>query len=89
MRAITLRNLPPEIEKAVEERAAREGESLNKAVIALLEQAVKPARKTRLDEAVKILTENPMDEETAKIMWDSLREGRRLVQKDWPGHKID
>lgn len=87
MRAITLRNLPPQIEKAIEERAAREGESLNKAVIALLEEAVKPARKAPLDEAVKILTENPMDEETAKIMWDSLREGRRLFQ--WPGHKID
>lgn len=89
MRAITLRNLPPEIEKAIEERASRHGESLNKAVIGILKESVTPARKAPLDDAVKILTENPMDEETAKIMWDSLREGRRLFQKDWPGHKID
>jgi plasmid stability protein len=89
MRAITLRNLPPEIERAIEERASREGESLNKAVIGILKESVNPGRKAPLDNAVKILTENPMSEEDAKIMWDSLREGRRLFQKDWPGHKID
>jgi plasmid stability protein len=89
MKAITLRNLPPEIEKAIVERAERQGESLNKAVIGILKESVTPGWKSPLDNAVKILTENPMSEEDAKVMWDSLREGRRLFQKDWPGHKID
>jgi plasmid stability protein len=89
MKAITLRNLPPEIEKAILERAERQGESLNKAVIGILKDAINPAPRAPLDDAIRILTEEPMSEETAKIMWDSLRDGRRLFQKDWPGHKID
>ena len=89
MRAITLRNLPPEIEKAIEERAERQGESLNKAVIGLLGEAVKPQKSGPPFRDLDFLWEEPMSEEDAKIMWDSLRDGRRLFQKDWPGHKID
>jgi plasmid stability protein len=89
MRAITLRNLPPEIEKAIEERAARQGESLNKAVIGLLEEAVQPRGPKPPFHDLDFLWEEPMSDEDAKIMWDSLRDGRRLFQKDWPGHKID
>jgi hypothetical protein len=37
MKAITLRNLPPEIEKAVRKEADRRRTSINKAVITLLE----------------------------------------------------
>jgi hypothetical protein len=38
-RAITIRNLPPEVERAVKERARKDGSSLNRAVGALLEEA--------------------------------------------------
>ena len=37
MKAITLRNLPPEIEKVVRKEAERKRTSINKAVISLLE----------------------------------------------------
>jgi phosphopantetheinyl transferase (holo-ACP synthase) len=39
MGAITVRNLPPAVAKAVKEKARREGLSLNKAVVRLLEEA--------------------------------------------------
>ena len=39
MKAITLRNLPPDVARAVLGAAAEKGISLNRAVIALLEQA--------------------------------------------------
>jgi hypothetical protein len=36
MKAITLRNIPPDVARAVERRASREGQSLNKAVLELV-----------------------------------------------------
>jgi plasmid stability protein len=39
MNAITLRNLPREVAKAIRERARKEGVSLNRAVIEFLEEA--------------------------------------------------
>ena len=39
MGAITVRNLPPAVVKAVKEKARREKLSLNKAIVALLEEA--------------------------------------------------
>ena len=45
MKAITLRNLPPEIEKIVRKEADRQRTSINKAVISLLERKVKRIRK--------------------------------------------
>jgi hypothetical protein len=39
MKAITLRDLPPELKRAVEERAEREGLSLNRTVIRMLQEA--------------------------------------------------
>ena len=42
---ISLRNLPPEIEKAIQDTSRREGISLNKATIRLLETSLrKPAK---------------------------------------------
>ena len=38
MKAITLRNLPPDVAKAVKQKARREGRSLNRAIIRLLEE---------------------------------------------------
>ncbi len=40
MKAITLRNLPPEVAKTVQQRAKKKKTSVNKAVIELLEESV-------------------------------------------------
>ncbi len=40
MKAITLRNLPPEVAKAIQKRAKEQRTSVNKAVIGLLEESV-------------------------------------------------
>lgn len=47
MNAITVRNLPPEVAKFIREKAHKEGLSLNRAVVQLLEEAtgVKRTRK--------------------------------------------
>jgi len=42
---ISLRNLPPEIERAIVDKSEREGITLNKAVTQLLECAIRPARR--------------------------------------------
>jgi hypothetical protein len=48
---ISLRNLPPEVEKAILETSRREGISLNKATIRLLEaQLRRPARNSDFEE---------------------------------------
>ena len=39
MNAITVRNLPPAVAKAVKEKARKEGLSLNRAIVRLLEEA--------------------------------------------------
>lgn len=50
MKAITLRNLPPEVAEAVRERAKRGKTSVNKAVIGLLEESMgkKPRNKEQV-----------------------------------------
>ena len=40
MKTLTIRNLPPEVAEALEREKKRRGESLNQAVIDLLEQAL-------------------------------------------------
>jgi len=47
MKAITLRNLPPEIEKIVRKEADRQHTSINKAVISLLERRSKSHKKIK------------------------------------------
>lgn len=44
MKAITLRNLPPELAEKIEQEAARQNASLNATVIRLLQQAFLPAQ---------------------------------------------
>ena len=48
MKAITLRNLPPEIEKLVRKEADRQRTSINKAVIRLLERKAEGHKKKKL-----------------------------------------
>ena len=50
MKAITLRNLPPELAKAVRKEANRQRTSINRAVISLLQRKTEP-RKKRAGEA--------------------------------------
>jgi hypothetical protein len=50
MKAITLRNIPPDVARAVERRASREGQSLNKAALELVAEGAglkNRARKVR------------------------------------------
>lgn len=47
MKAITLRNLPPEVAKTVRQRAKQKKTSVNKAVIELLEESVGGAAKKK------------------------------------------
>lgn len=47
VKAITLRNLPPEIAKTIRKKAQKEGVSINKAVIKLLEEGMGPRNKAK------------------------------------------
>ena len=47
MGAITLRNLPPQVARAIREKARKERLSMNKAVIRLLEEATGATREAR------------------------------------------
>ncbi len=47
MKIVTLRKLPPEVSKIVQQRARERGTSINKAVISLLEEAAGIRRKGR------------------------------------------
>jgi plasmid stability protein len=69
MKAITLRNLPPEVAKTVQQRAKQKRTSVNKAVIELLEESVggkaKKKEKTRyhdLDHLIGTWTKKEADE---------------------------
>ena len=48
MNAISVRNLPPAVAKAVKDKARKEGLSLNKAIVKLLEEAtgVRPRKRS-------------------------------------------
>ncbi len=48
MKAITVRNIPPGVAKAVKEKARKEGLSLNRAVVSLLEEAVGVTARAKL-----------------------------------------
>jgi plasmid stability protein len=49
MKAITLRNLPPELDKAIRKRARDKRVSVNKAVIGLLEEHLTPGKLKRTE----------------------------------------
>ena len=47
MKAITLRNMPPEVEGRIREQARKKGISANKAVIGLLEEQLRLGQKAK------------------------------------------
>jgi hypothetical protein len=65
---ITLRNLPAEVEKAILETSRREGISLNKATLRLLQVSLcKPARNTDFDEFIGTWSSAEADEFNAVL----------------------
>jgi hypothetical protein len=76
---ISLRNVPAEIEKAIVETSRREGISLNKATIRLLQASLhKPARNSDFDEFIGTWTDAEADEFNA-----ALAEMRQIDPADW------
>lgn len=76
---ISLRNLPPDIERAIVDKSEREGISLNKAATRLLEHAVRPTpRETDFDEFSGRWTATEGAEFDA-----ALREMRTVHPNDW------
>ncbi len=81
MAAITLRNLPAEIDDAIRQRAEKDGVSLNQAVIRLLSETIKPPKNKTyhdLDHLFGILSKEEADEIDAVIA-----EQRQIEPTDW------
>lgn len=84
MKAITVRNIPPGVAKAVREKARKEGLSLNRAVVSLLEEAAgvtprgKPAVHHDLDHLAGTWSQAEYDEFMA-----SLRDQRQIDAEMW------
>jgi hypothetical protein len=81
--AITVRNLPPAVAKAVREKARKEKLSLNKAIVKLLEEATGTAPKRRavhhdLDRFFGTWTR-----EQADAFDEALREQRQIDPEMW------
>jgi hypothetical protein len=76
---ISLRNLPPEVEKAILETSHREGISLNKATLRLLQASLrKPTRNSDFDEFIGKWSDAEADEFNA-----ALAEMRKVDPIDW------
>ena len=82
--AITVRNLPPEVAKAVKEKARKERLSLNKAVVRLLEEA------TGAENAKKKVIHHDLDrffgtwtKEEADAFDEAMREHRQIDPEMW------
>ena len=84
MGAITVRNLPPKVAKAIREKARKERLSINKAVVKLLEEATGAARESKrpvyhdLDRFFGTWTK-----EEADAFDEALREQRRIDPEMW------
>jgi len=76
---ISLRNLSPEVERTIQEMSRREGISLNKATLRLLEGSLrKPARNSDFEEFCGAWSNEEADSFDA-----SLREMRQIDPSDW------
>jgi len=76
---ISLRNLPPEVEKAILETSQREGISRNKATLRLLQASLhKPAINHDFDEFIGTWSDAEADEFDA-----ALAEMRKVDPADW------
>jgi hypothetical protein len=76
---VSLRNMPPEVEQEIQDISRREGISLNKAAIRLLETSLrKPARNSDFDEFCGAWSKEEADQFDA-----ALREMRQVDPTDW------
>ena len=83
MNAITVRNLPPAVAKAVREKAKKEKLSLNKAVVKLLEEATGAVPKGRaIHHDLDHLAGRWSEEEYQQFM-AALREQRQIDPEMW------
>ena len=89
MKAITLRNLPPELALRIEQEAKRSGASLNATVIRLLQQALAPEDAAKapqrfrdLDHLASTWTKEEADE-FDKYLADSRRIDVELQRLEW------
>ncbi len=84
MNAITVRNLPPAVAKAVKEKARKEKLSLNKAIVRLLEEA------TGAEKGKKRVIHHDLDKffgtwtkKEADTFDEALREQRQIDPEMW------
>lgn len=84
MTAITLRNIPPELQEVIQRRADTDGLSLNKTVIRMLEEAAgqRPATVRELHDDLDHLAGTWSDEEAAAFE-SALVEQRRVDPELW------
>jgi hypothetical protein len=76
---ISLRNLPQEVEQAIQDTSRREGISLNKATIRLLEASLrKPARNNDFDEFCAQWSTDEADQFDAALL-----QMRQVDPADW------
>ena len=86
-KAITLRNIPPAVRRAIRKKAEAEDTSLNKAALRLLEEAVRLppsglAAKKTLHRDLDALF-GTWTEEEAREFDEALQEQRRVDPADW------
>jgi len=86
MKAITVRNLPPEVGKAIRGKARKEGLSLNRTVAKLLADATGHGK----DNSKKRVLHHDLDKyfgvwtrEEAEEFYEALREQRRIEPEMW------
>ena len=84
MNAITVRNLPPAVAKAVKEKARKEKLSLNKAILRLLEEATgtHKGNKTAVHDDLDYLAGTWSAAEYRQFV-DALREQRQIDPGMW------
>lgn len=82
MKAITLRNLPPDVARTVQQRAKQKKTSVNKAVIELLEESVggKEKRNRRSAITIWIISPEPGRRKRPPPSKPSLPSNARLIQ---------
>lgn len=84
MKAITVRNLSPELARYIREEARKQGQSLNRTVISLLEQAtglVRPKKPRRYHDLDKYF--GTMTKEDADLLDQSIKEQRQIDPEMW------
>ena len=84
MKAITLRNIPPDVARAVQRRASQEGQSLNRAVLELVAEGAglkKRAKKVRHTDLDALFGKWPKKE--ADAFDRHLREIRKIDPEIW------